>query len=200
MVRVHDSAFGAIEPHPGPDRAHHHGTEWPRTRFAHFRHNLNKPWVPSMYGGTNDITAIAETMLRGRDSSPADRPVHIRWGQWDGHMISTIAPSRPLQLVAVVDPSLIATDRTTYPTTVAAAAALHAAHPDADGLIWTSRQHPDSEACLLWVDEPATGLRVTRTDLTVLRQPIPVTGEEGQQRVLTAAEHLDLMVVARSGP
>ncbi|CAN5293169.1 hypothetical protein BH23ACT9_BH23ACT9_06780 [soil metagenome] len=197
LVRVHDSAFGATEPHPGPDGAHQHGLVWPKTRFAHFRPALTVGWVPSVYGGTSDVTAIAETMLRGQDRTSA-RPVHLRWPRWTAHMISTIAPRRPLHLLVVHDPALTATGPRHYPTTVTEAARLHKAHREADGLVWTSRQHLDGEACLLWVDEPADRCRVARTDLTVVDQPIAVTSRDGQERVLAAAETLEVMVVAET--
>lgn len=49
---------------------------------------------------------------------------------------------------------LIDTPKSTYPQTAAWAQALHAAHPDADGLIWTSKR-ADSEKCVVFFGDRA---------------------------------------------
>lgn len=199
IVRVHDSAFGATEPHPGPGRGHSLGRVWPRTRFAHFRSTETIAWVPSIYGADSDVTAIAEVVLRGQDLHPASgRVVHLREATFRGHVISTIAPTRTLQLIDVSGTALTTGGPGSYPTTVPAAAELHAANRDADGMVWTSRQHPDGQACVLWVDEPGGRVRLRRTELSVVAPPVPVAVGPGRDRVLAAAEALGVMVVATS--
>lgn len=197
IVRVHDSTYGATEPHPGPDGAHHHGLAWPRTRFAHFRSALSTAWVPTVYGASDDITAIAEVVLRGQDLHPASgRRVQLREAQLRTHVISTIAARRPLHLLDFSGAAITRGGPDAYHTTVAAAATLHHAHQDAEGLMWSSRQHPAGWACVLWVDEPGGRVRVRRGDLEVVAPPVPIVSRTGRNRVLAAAEALDVMVVA----
>lgn len=198
MVRVHDSTFGATEPHPGPDGAQVHGLVWARTRFAHFRPTLRTGWIPTVYGARDDVTAIAEVVLRGQDLQPGSgRAVHLQERKLVGHVISTVAPTRPLHLIEVTDPDLVSGGPASYATTVPAAAELHAAHPDADGLVWRSRQHPAGTAAVLWVDEPAGRARLRRQELRVVAPPTLVATGPGRRRILAAAEALNVMVVAR---
>lgn len=194
IVRVHNSAYGATEPHPGPDRSPVHGLLWPTTRFAHFRSTPASTWVPSLYGGADDTTAIAETLLR--DNRSPHRPHQVRLARWRAYLISTVAPNRPLVLLHLTEPDLTQTPRTTYPNTVTTAQDLHGAHPDIHGLRWPSRQHPFGLACVLWVGGTASTRRIARETLDVIETPIALTSTAGQERILAAAERLGVTVIA----
>jgi hypothetical protein len=77
---------------------------------------------------------------------------------------------------------LIASESDQYPRTVLWAQALHTCRPDADGLVWVSRQHDTSLALVLFGD------RVHSEDLVVEEPPQPLAVGPGYEEVQRAAD------------
>lgn len=112
----------------------------------------------------------------------------------------TLLPRRPLHLIqlrgaglqklGVSRAEMIESKSEEYPVTRAWATALYAAVPDADGLIWMSRQHSASEAVMLF------GTRVDRFDFVVgapSRSLFP--GGDGWHDVVAAAEAAGIAIL-----
>jgi hypothetical protein len=115
-------------------------------------------------------------------------------------MISTLAPRRDLRLVDLRDEQLaelgltraglIESQPEAYPETAAWASAFFHSSAAPDGLIWNSRQEPETLAFVLF----ARG-RVDRRALRVVDSPEPLAIGGGLERVFEAAERLDLTIV-----
>lgn len=201
LVRVHDSRYGATEAHPGPEGVT--GRWWPMTRFAHFRPGARRAWVPTLYAGENRLTALAETVFRAVPvGDVGERPRTVRLRRFHAHLLSEIVPRRPLALIDLRAPALSGApaELTTagehaYGETVRWAAALHAAAPNADGLVWRSRQPMAGDAVLLWVGGPRGRRRVARDDLIAGGVPLPLMVAEGLEAVLETGSALGVTVV-----
>lgn len=112
----------------------------------------------------------------------------------------TLLPRRPLRLIQLRDAGLeklrvtraemIESGVDQYPVTRAWATALHAAVPDADGLIWPSRQHQASEAIVLF------GTRVDRFELVVGAPPRSLYPPgDGWRDVVAAAQAAGIAIL-----
>lgn len=209
-MRVHSSAYGATEPHSGPEGVA--GLLWPRTRFAHFRAAPRGQWVATLYGGQDDVAALSETVFH---SVPAvggqeRRPRKVLARHYLAHMLSTVAATRDLSLIdltpegldalVLAEADVITSPSSTYPVTTALARQLYLDAVAADGLVWRSRQQPDRLAVALWfaatrravVDR---GAGLVRADLRVVDLPQPLLAEEGMRRLLRVGNALDVTVV-----
>lgn len=113
--------------------------------------------------------------------------------------ISVLSPRRDLSLLqlhgfgllrlGVARGELIASEAGQYARTVLWAKALHACRPDADGLVWVSRQHDRALSLMLFGD------RVTAADLRVIRRPRSLE-TEAFEHVERAAEAAGISIVA----
>lgn len=179
IIRVHDSSFGATEFNPGKGDGRFHPL------FA------RGTAVPTLYGSNTFDGAVSETLFRFVPVAGPNRSI----AQWNlMPLVScTLLPARPLRLVQLRGLGLrklqlsrvemIESRADQYPLTRAWAAAFHTAYPDADGLIWMSRQHDMSEAIVLF------GTRVQRHELTVAAAPRSLYPPgDGWHDVLVAAE------------
>lgn len=126
--------------------------------------------MPSLYAATNREAAAYESIFD--DIAPAAHFKTVRLSTVQSRSVSRISPKKDLSVARLYAPdlkawgiartNLIETSKATYRQTVLWAGALHAAYPDIDGLIWTSRQC-DPERCLIFF-----GDRVQEADFTVL--------------------------------
>lgn len=186
IIRVHDSSFGATEFNPGKGEGRFHPLVARGTP------------VPTLYGSGTFDAAVSETIFRSVPVTAPNRYIT----QWSLMPIvsCTLMPVRPLQLVQLRGSGLrklqlarveiIDTEADQYPLTRAWAAALYAAYPEADGLIWMSRQHDMSEAIVLF------GTRVQREDLIVAAPPRALYPPgDGWHDVLVAAEAAGIMIL-----
>lgn len=112
--------------------------------------------------------------------------------------VSILAPLRDLALLqlhgfglhrlGVSREELIATDPEQYSRTILWARALHACRPDADGLVWVSRQHDRSLCLILFGD------RVKPEDLRVIQRPRSLATAAFEQ-VEKAAEAAGISII-----
>src|SRR6266545_575581 len=165
LTRCHNLRYGSRDFNPG------HGLG----RFHPFSDVSGNP-VPTLYAADGVDGALSETAFhdvpaRGfLKAMPRERLKTLG--------LSFLAPRRDLVLVqlhgfglrrlGVTREELIASDAEEYLRTALWARALHACRPEADGLVWVSRQHDRSLCLVLFGD------RVKPEDLRVLRRPRPL--------------------------
>lgn len=141
------------------------------SRFAPFNDAAGRI-VPTLYAGTTRETAAFETIFH--DIDPAASFKTVRQDVVEGRTVSRIAPARDLRLANLFTPDLAAwgiartdliqTPKSAYDQTVLWAAAIHAAHPDLDGLVWTSVRCDPERSIVLFGD------RLAEADLRVLER------------------------------
>jgi hypothetical protein len=112
--------------------------------------------VPTLYAATTREAAAFESIFHDIEADTAFKTVPLNVVQ--ARSVSRFAPRRDVRLAGLFTPDLkawgigradlIDTSRDTYDQTVAWARAIHAAHSNLDGLIWTSRQC-DPERCVI---------------------------------------------------
>lgn len=129
------------------------------SRFAPFT-DPSGACVPTLYAATTQEAAAFESIFH--DIAPAARYKTVRLDTIVARAVSTIVPTRDLRLINLFAPdlkawgleraNLIDTPKSTYLQTALWAAALHAAFPDIDGLIWTSRQCDPDRCVVLFGD------------------------------------------------
>ena len=201
LVRAHEHAFGSTEfdPRTTGDR-----------RFSPLtgEHSI----LPVLYAGTDDRTAAAETLfhrLPGRG-----RPRRIPLARYRSWQWSQLHPTRDLHLLALDAglpdaTELVDGDAITYARSRERAATLLHRNPDADGLLWVSRQLHDRPStavasldsdglCLLLVTPTAgrTG-GVARHDLTADGPALPFASTAGLERLDVIGDALGV-TIARS--
>jgi len=169
--RIFDGAL-----HPA---AFNPGFGW--SRFAPFK-DRNGAIVPTIYGATSFECAVAETLFH--DIAPAARFKTISLAKIEHRAWAILVPAASLRLVTLFEPdlnrwgisrtNLIDTPPSTFAATQRWAAAIHAADPAAQGLLWTSRRY-DRERCLMLF-----GDRVQPNELLVpVHVPAPLTSRTG---------------------
>jgi hypothetical protein len=188
IIRVHHSAFGATEFNPGKGEGRFHPI-------------VDRGMaVPTLYGSSTFLGAVSETLFRAIPVAGPER--NIRPEALLPMVACTLLPRRTLRLIqlreaglerlGVTRAELIESKSEEYAVTRAWATALHAAVPDADGLLWMSRQHSASEAVMLF------GTRVERSELSVGAPPRSLfTGGDGWRDVVAAAEAAGIMIIER---
>ncbi len=149
LIRIHASAFHATQFNPCQGDA---------TRFAPI--HVEGACVPTMYGAENLRAALAETVLH--DVDVADPYASIPRRTLTARSVSVVQTARPLHLISLFRlemgmMGLTHEDHFNFSALAnarcrALAAALYQAHPQADGLIWTSQRDDSQRACLLFGD------------------------------------------------
>lgn len=187
FVRCHNSEFGASEFNPRRNVS---------MRFRPF--SSRGRTVPTIYGSAEITGALSETLLHLVPATGPDR--RLRQSKLVPFVISTLAPRRDLQLVDLRDEALdelgltraalIESPAEAYPETASWASALFHCSAEPDGLVWNSRQEPQTVAVVLF----ARG-RVQRRDLRVVDPPEPLAVGRGLDRVYDTAERLDLTII-----
>jgi RES domain len=130
-----------------------------RTRFAPFA-DAAGACVPTLYAATSREAAAFESIFH--DIEPTASFKTVRLNVVESRSVSTIAPKRDLLVAGLYAPDLkgwglsrvelIDTPKSSYCQTVLWAQAMHRAHPDLDGLIWTSRQCDPDRCVVLFGD------------------------------------------------
>ena len=200
-MRAHEHAFGSTEfaPRTTGDR---------RSSPLTDEHGI----LPVLYAGSDDRTAAAETLFHRLPGHGRPRRVPLaRYRSWQW---SQLHPTRDVQLLALDAglpdaTDLVDRDALTYARSRERAAALLHRNPDADGLLWVSRQlherpstavaNLDSDGlCLLLVTRTAgrTG-GVARHDLTADGPAIPFASTAGLERLDVIGDALGV-TIARS--
>ncbi|HEY8290611.1 MAG TPA: RES family NAD+ phosphorylase [Acetobacteraceae bacterium] len=132
------------------------------TRFAPFD-DATGTCVATLYAATNREAAASESIFH--DIDPAAAFKTVRLDVVEARSVSRIAPRRDLRLVGLFTPDLgawklqrsqlIDTPKAAYAQTALWAQAIHRAHADIDGLIWTSRQCDPERCVVLFADRIA---------------------------------------------
>jgi hypothetical protein len=162
MYRVHHSAYGSTEFNPGEGSGRFHPIFTSDGRA-----------IPTLYGSGTVDGALSETVFhRVPLSGPGKR---VASSALKPLVLCTLACRRDLVLIelqgfglrklGVTRRQLIDTDVDQYERTRLWAEALYAREPQADGMVWMSRQHDVSEALVLF------GTRVARKELEVIESP-----------------------------
>ncbi|WP_323601011.1 RES family NAD+ phosphorylase [Pseudomonas putida] len=192
--------FTTIEPgrifhrlHPG---AYHatafNGTPNGNARFSPIRNPAGEI-IPTIYGAETLHCAAMETIFRDLAFLPAPR--HIDMSRFDGHQHSQVKVEKPLKLVDLTSKSLTAlglmrrdlidTDGSRYGYTQKWAEAIHARAPDAQGLVWVSRQDDTAQVIVLFGD------RVEPNSLKLLGQSVALQEDSTWDSLLDLLEILD---------
>ncbi|MBK6851058.1 MAG: RES family NAD+ phosphorylase [Burkholderiales bacterium] len=154
--RIHDTRFEPVHFHPGSDTS---GQPCKPSRFAPIRDRLEH-LVPHLYGGATLDCALFETVFH---DVPVDAPSKfVDLDTFARHGHSQLIPQRELRLIdltsvglhrlQVPKEELITSPARDYRATARWAEALHHCCPEADGLVWMSRQHDRDLAVLLFGD------------------------------------------------
>lgn len=177
IIRVHHSAYGATEFNPGRGAGRFHPLD------------IRGIAVPTIYGSNTFAGALSETLFQRLPLTSS-----TKWIPREELMplvMSSLTPKRSLRLIqlrgfglrklGITRVQMIESEADQFAMTRAWAAALYESIPDADGLIWMSRQHDSSEAIVLF------GTRVRRADIEVAAAPRALSGEAWTE-VIAAAE------------
>jgi hypothetical protein len=162
------SPFPSINPHPVKAGTVLHRTHSRAFRPAQFNPCLGQPTrfapftdatgacVSTLYAATSREAAAFESIFHDIEASAAFKTVRL--DVVTARSVSRVAPKRDLRLASLFTPDLkawglqraelIDTPKSTYDQTVLWAQAIHGAHANIDGLIWTSRQC-DPELCMI---------------------------------------------------
>ena len=160
LHRVHNRNYGFAEFNPGKGRP---------TRFAPFDDVSGNP-IPSLYATSTLRSSIHETIFHNTRADATNKTIRIE--EIHNRMHSEIRVKRTLKLVELRNPTLnnwgieqvalIGSDRELYHKTVLWAAAIYNNFPQAEGLIWTSRQCDPDDAILFF------GGRVKASDFELI--------------------------------
>jgi hypothetical protein len=145
--------------------------------------------VPTAYGGRTVDIALAESVLR-RAAGTGDRVLHVTELRGMGlvtvcfpfDLILVQLDGLGLRKLKLARRDVIDSVPETYPATAALAQQLYDAHPDAHGIVWTSQQCDDGEACMLW------GTRLPPESAEILDGPLVLSGAFGVRLVAGVAE------------
>jgi hypothetical protein len=118
---------------------------------------------PYTYLALDDLTALAETLLRGLSFRSPRRPVP--WVKVSGRELVLLETTATLRLISLVsaadlaaawqDTWLVHTEASDYGLTRCWGHWLRDSAPATDGLIWRSKRQPDGLAVLLFGDRDA---------------------------------------------
>lgn len=128
-------------------------------RFSPIR-NGSGDIIPTIYAGTTFECAAMETVFR--DVAYGPPPKYFQKSKLEGLMHSMLINRETLRLVDLSSKALralnvsrnelIDTEGDMYPVSRKWAEAIHAYAPDAQGLVWTSRQDDTAQAFVLFGD------------------------------------------------
>lgn len=190
IVRVFNPAYPPNSFNPGQPGSGVRG------RF-HFFPDAAGTTVPVLYGADRDEGAISETIFH--DAPVKGRLRTVQESRLAHVSITTLRPERDLRLVElfgfglrrleITAQELTDTPPTAYRRTVPWAEAFHRALPDADGLVWMSKQFNAAKALILFGD------RVQRAELSVVRVPLPLLVGPGRDLIDHAANQAGITLI-----
>lgn len=186
LIRVHSREFTATAFNPG------HG----RGRFHPFSDTAGHI-VPVLYAANSIDGALAETVFRAVPLTGSLRAILRR--NLSRLVFSRLMPRSALTLIdlrghglrriGLKRSQLLETEADDYARTGRWAKALHAVRPEAQGLIWISRQFDTSAVMVLFGDRVADGALEAR------EAPTPLDRGTGLTRVRTSAEQAGIVVL-----
>jgi hypothetical protein len=147
---------------------------------------LGDPVVPTLYAARDDNTGLVESLFH---DVPLHGPRRLARAALADRVLSRLAATRELRLVTLDNRELIEAPASAYTWTADWAAAMHAAAPGADGLIWMARRCTGRPAMVLFGD------RVTAGELTVTSEPLPLWHGRGLELVEEAAMRADIALL-----
>ncbi|UXJ50095.1 RES family NAD+ phosphorylase [Pseudomonas citronellolis] len=186
--RIHQDRFEGVEFNPGLKG---------NARFSPIQDADEKP-ISTLYGGSTFDCAAMETVFHDVPHT-AGTKIYDK-GKLMNQLHSQLVPTQPLQLVdlrsvalrklGVTRKQLIDTEKDQYPKTRSWAVALHDQCPDAQGLLWTSRQDDSAQAIMLFGDRVKPGVLEQCDDSLSL-----VAHEPTYDAVLDLAERIGVDVI-----
>ena len=186
MYRVHDAVYAVDSFNPSP---------LGNARFSPI-YDSDVEVIPTLYAATTPQGALMETVFHDVPYKPGFKRVSV--GRLEGKLSSTLVFLPDFQLIDLgkiglrrlgVHPhDLIDTTKAHYPETRKWAESLYAAYPQAQGLIWPSRQDDRARAVVLF------GTRVGASELRPAGTSIPLM-ENGVVHELAKALATDLKVL-----
>lgn len=190
LHRVHLDQYAADQFNPGV---------LGNARFSPIRDAQENP-IPTLYAGTTMPVAMMETVFHDVPYTPGFKSFDK--GKLTGQQHSTIEVTQDLHLVdlrsvplrklGVSRKQLIETEKNQYPATRAWAEAVHSQCPDAQGLLWISRQDDSALACVIFGDRvPAGAIRKHGNSRGLL--------DDGYDDVLDLAAKLGVSIVPGQG-
>ncbi len=169
IVRVHHLRFGPVD------------FDTPRAL------PLGEPVVPTLYAALDDDGALVEALFH--DVPLAGTRRLARAALFD-RFLSRLECERDLRLLTIRDRELIEAPASAYRWTEDWGAALHAAAPQADGMIWLGRRLADRPALVLFGDRVGAGELTATTS-----EPSPLWHGPGLERVERAAMDADVTLL-----
>ena len=155
LERVHPDRFGATQSNPGAVG---------NARFSPIRNDKGET-IPTLYAGTTLDCALLETVFHDVPYTAGFKSIDK--ARLTGQVHSTLETHSDLNLVdlttvalrklGVSRKQLIETEKDQYPQTRPWAEALHRACPDAQGLMWVSRQDDTARAYVFFDDRIPPG-------------------------------------------
>lgn len=186
MYRVHDAVYAVDSFNP---------SKLGNARFSPIRDSAGDV-IPTLYAATTPQGALMETVFHDVPYKPGFKRVSV--SRLEGKLSSTLVFLSDFELIDLgkiglrrlgVHPhSLIDTTKAHYPETRKWAESLYAAYPQAQGLIWPSRQDDRARAVVLF------GTRVGAPELRPAGISIPLM-ENGVVHEVAKALATDLKVL-----
>ena len=167
-------------------------------RFSPIVNVAGQP-IPTLYGGTSFHCAAMETVFHDVPFAPGLKTYAKH--KLERHLHSVLQTTRrltladlrnvPLRKLGVERKQLIDSEKETYGQTRKWAAAIHAQHPDIQGLCWTSRQDDSALAVVLFGDRVAADALASRRSARALLDEGPAYAE-----LLALADIIGVRLVA----
>jgi len=156
LHRVHLQTYHAAQFNPG-----HTGD----ARFSPIQ-NAQGQAIPTLYAANTFQAALMESVFHDVPHESGFKLFDWRKLQSQVHsqlkihsdLVLADLTSKPLRKLGVTRKQLIDTEKDQYPHTRLWAQAIHAQHPDVQGLYWTSRQDDSASAVVLFGDRIADGI------------------------------------------
>lgn len=190
LHRVHLDRYAGDEFNPGVAG---------NARFSPIRTPGGTP-IPTLYGGSSFVCAAMETVFHDVPFAPGLKTLDK--ARLNRQVYSVLTPARDLVLadlrsvalrkLGVPRARLIDTEKDAYPLTRVWAEAIHARHPEVQGLCWTSRQDDAAQAVMVFGD------RVRSEWLLAEGMPRSLVDDEDlYSEVLSLAARIGVEIVTR---
>ena len=186
--RIHDKQY--------PGGAFNPGVRG-NARFSPVKDSRGMP-IPTLYGGGDFACAAMETVfhdvpytagIKFYDKGKLAGATYTQLVAAADLLLADLG-SKALRKLGVQRRQLIDTEKDQYPVTRLWAEAIHARHPDVQGLCWTSRQDDGAKALVLFGDRVRDGC------LKQVSVPASLTGHaDCYGHLLALAEHIGVQIV-----
>ncbi|HBO0859739.1 RES family NAD+ phosphorylase [Pseudomonas aeruginosa] len=192
LHRVHSDAYAGGQFNPGLKG---------NARFSPIR-NAHGDSIPTIYAAGTFDAALMESVFhdvphaagfKQFDKRKLEGQVHSRIEATQDLKLADLT-NKPLRKLGPTRKQLIDTEKNQYPQTRAWAEAIHAGHPDIQGLYWISRQDDSAHAVMLFGDRVPDGALQQVGDSRSLLQDEQAYGE-----VLGVAEVIGVVIVPGKG-